>query len=175
MPRKFLKRLMPDHKTMQQYSHLQKFGQRLTEPKLWHINRHSVALGLALGLFVGFMPIFGQMFIAAALAIIIRVNLPIAVMAVWVSNPLTIAPLYFFSYKVGTWLLQLPVEQHAFALSWQWFTHEFLHIWQPFLLGSIVCGSIAALVGILFVRLMWRLIVIRNWLKRQHCKRSRKS
>lgn len=87
MPRKFLKRVMPDHKTMQEHPHLQKFGKRLTDPKLWHLNRKSVAGGLALGLFIGFMPIFGQMFIAAALAILFRVNLPIAFMAVWISNP----------------------------------------------------------------------------------------
>jgi len=174
MPRKILKRFMPDHKTMREHPHLKKFGQRLTEPKLWHLNRRSVALGLALGLFIAFMPILGQMFVAAALAIIIRVNLPVAVMAVWISNPLTIAPLYFFTYKVGSWILQLPVEQHAFTLSWEWFTHEFLLIWQPFLLGSIVCGIIAALLGILSTRLVWRLIVIRNWLKRKHCKPKNK-
>ncbi|RKZ99705.1 MAG: DUF2062 domain-containing protein, partial [Gammaproteobacteria bacterium] len=48
MPRKFLKRIMPDHKTMREHPHLQKFGQRITEPRLWHLNRRTVAGGLAL-------------------------------------------------------------------------------------------------------------------------------
>ncbi|MDB2705133.1 DUF2062 domain-containing protein [Pseudomonadota bacterium] len=167
MPRKFLKRIMPDHKVMCEHPHLQKFGQRLTEPKLWHLNRRSVAGGLALGLFIGFMPILGQMVVAAAIAIFLRVNLPVSVMAVWVSNPLTIAPLYFFVYRVGARILQMPVKQHDFTMSWEWFTSEFLTIWQPFLLGSLVCGLIAALLGVLATRLVWRAVVVRNWLKRQ--------
>jgi len=168
MPRKLLKRFMPDHKAMQQHPHLQKFGQRLTEPKLWHLNRKAIAGGAALGLFIGFMPIFGQMFLAAALAIFFRVNLPFAIGTVWISNPLTVAPMLFFSYKLGAWLLQIPVGQHGFAVSWQWFSSEFLTIWQPLLLGSFILGVIAAIAGVLVVRLIWRLIVIRNWLQRRH-------
>jgi len=172
MPRKLLKRIMPDHKTMCEHPHLQRFGQRLAEPKLWHLNRRSVAGALALGLFIGFMPILGQMFVAATLAILFRVNLPISAMAVWISNPLTVAPMYFFTYKVGTWILQLPLEKQEFTLSWEWFTSDFLNIWQPFLLGSIVCGLIAAIIGLLFVRLIWRLMVIRSWLIRKRKKTS---
>jgi hypothetical protein len=167
MPRKFLKRVMPDHKTMQEHPHLQKFGERLTEPKLWHLNRKSVAGGLALGLFIGFMPVVGQMFISAALAILFRVNLPIAFMAVWISNPLTIAPIFFFAYKLGAWILQVPVSEFEFAISWQWFCNEFVMIWQPFLLGCLVCGVVAALLGSLFVRIGWRLVVVRSWLQRR--------
>lgn len=171
MPRKFLKRIMPDHKTVREHPHLKKFGQRLTEPKLWHLNRRLIAFGLALGLFVGFMPILGQMIVAIALAILFQVNVPAAAMGVWITNPLTFAPLYFFSYKVGAWILRLPVEQHLdFTMTWSWFTHEFLLIWQPFLLGCLICGVIAALLGVIFVRLIWRLIVIRNWLRsRRKC------
>jgi len=172
MPRKLLKRIMPDHKTMCEHPHLQRFGQRLADPKLWHLNRRSVAGALALGLFIGFMPILGQMFVAAALAILFRVNLPISAMAVWISNPLTVAPMYFFTYKVGTWILQLPLEKQEFTLAWEWFTSDFLNIWQPFLLGSIVCGLVAAIIGLLFVRLIWRLMVIRSWLIRKRKKTS---
>ncbi len=173
MPRKFLKRLMPDHKTMQEHPHLQKFGKRLTEPKLWHLNRKSVAGGLALGLFIGFMPIFGQMFISAALAILFRVNLPIAFVAVWISNPLTVAPIFYFAYKIGAWVLQVPVSQDAFTISWEWLSTEFLAIWQPFLLGCVICGLIAAMLGVLIVRIGWRLAVIRSWLRRRRNKRKR--
>jgi len=167
MPRKFLKRFLPDHKTMQQHPHLQKFGQRLADPKLWYLNRRSIAGGAALGLFVGFMPVLGQMFVAVALAIFFRVNLPIAAMGVWITNPLTFAPIYFFNYKLGAWVLDVPLGQYAFTMTWQWFTHEFLAIWQPLLLGSFICGVTAGLLAILFVRLLWRIMVIRSWLQRK--------
>lgn len=167
MPRKFLRRIMPDHATMRDHPHLQKFGERLAEPRLWHLNRRSVAGAAALGIFVGFMPLPGQMFFSAALAILFRVNLPIAAMGVWVTNPLTIAPIFYFSYKVGAWVLGQPVDQHAFSLSWDWLTSEFLSIWQPFMLGSVICGLIAAGLGVVFVRILWRVVVIRSWLQRQ--------
>ena len=173
MPRRYLKRIMPDHRTMREHPHLQRFGQRLAEPKLWHLNRRSIAFGLALGLFVGFMPILGQMFVAAALAIVARVNLPIAVMAVWITNPITMGPIYFIAYQMGAAMLALPVGEHAFTMSWEWFTHEFVAIWQPLLLGSFVLGTAGAILGILFVRICWRMIVIRNWLKRQHSKKKK--
>ncbi|MCX4192977.1 DUF2062 domain-containing protein [Methylophaga sp. OBS1] len=173
MPRKFLKRIMPDHETMREHPHLRKFGQRLTEPRLWHLNRRSVAGGMALGLFVGFMPVLGQMFIAAALAIWLRVNLPVASMAVWVTNPFTFAPIFFYSYKLGAWILEVPMGQYAFSPTWEWFSYEFLKIWQPLLLGCTILGLLAALVGVLFVRIGWRLVVIRSWIKRPHKHNSR--
>lgn len=167
MPRKLLKRIMPDHKEMREHPHLKKFGQRLTEPKLWHLNRHSVAGGVALGVFVGFMPILGQMFVAAALAILVRVNLPLSVMGVWITNPITMAPIYFTAYKVGAWVLEVPVSDQAFTMSWEWFGTEFLGIWQPLILGCLLCGLVAAFLGIVLVRIIWRLMVIRNWIRRK--------
>lgn len=173
MPRKFLKRIMPDHKAIREHPHLKKFGRRLTDPKTWHLNRRGVAGAVAIGLFVGFMPVVGQMFIVAALAVILRVNLPIAVMVSWYSNPVTFAPMFIFAYKIGAWILQVPVGQHSFDVSWQWLTHEFLITWQPLLLGSLICGLITALLGVLCVRLIWRLMVIRNWLKRRRRKKTK--
>ena len=170
MPRRFLKRIMPDHRSMREHPHLQRFGQRLAEPKLWHLNRRSIAFGLAVGLFVGFMPILGQMFVAAALAILVRVNLPIAVMAVWITNPITIAPIYFCSYQVGAYILEIPVSDQAFTMSWDWFATEFIAIWQPLLLGCFLLGTIAAILAILLVRLCWRIMVLRSWAKRQQTK-----
>ena len=167
MPRKFLKRIMPDHNTMREHPHLRKFGQRLTEPRLWHTNRRSISGGVALGLFVGFMPIPGQMFIAAALAILFRVNLPIAAMGVWITNPFTMAPIFFYAYKLGAWVLSIPMGAPAFSLTWEWFSKEFLAIWQPLLLGCTILGLVSAIAGILFVRIGWRLVVIHTWTQRQ--------
>jgi uncharacterized protein (DUF2062 family) len=53
-----------------------------------------------------------------------------------------------------------------FNLSWDWFSHEFLLVWQPLLLGCLICGVLAALLGVFIVRLSWRLVVIRSWLQR---------
>ena len=175
MPRRFLKRIMPDHDTMREHPHLRKFGQRLTEPRLWHLNRRSVAGGLALGVFVGFMPVLGQMFIAAALAIWLRVNLPIASMAVWITNPFTFAPIFFYAYKLGAWILDIPVTHHKFTPSWEWLSHEFLKIWEPLLLGCSILGVLSALAAVVIVRIAWRLVVIHSWTTRPHKNQGREN
>lgn len=167
MPRKFLKRIMPDHNTMREHPHLQRFGQRILDPKLWHLNRKRVALGVAIGLFIGLIPLPLQMLIVVPIALLIRANLPFAVMGVWITNPLTVAPIYYFEYKLGAMILDMPIGQYAFSLSWEWFSREFAMIWQPLLLGSFICATVAAILGVIFVRIAWRLVVIRSWLQRK--------
>jgi uncharacterized protein (DUF2062 family) len=53
-------------------------------------------------------------------------------------------------------------------MSWEWFTTDFLAMWQPLVLGSLICGTVAALLGVVVVRLIWRIVVIRSWMKRQN-------
>ena len=151
MPRKFLKRIMPDHVTMREHKHMRRFGERIMAPELWHL-----------------------MLVAGLLAIWLRVNLPIAVMCVWITNPLTMAPIYFFTYKVGAILLDVPLRTHEFAFSLEWLWQEIGFVWQPLLLGSVICGALAALAGVIIVRLIWRLVVINSWLKRYQRQNSAK-
>jgi hypothetical protein len=65
-------------------------------------------------------------------------------------------------------ILDMPIGQYGFSLSWEWFSREFAMIWQPLLLGSFICATVAAIVGVIFVRIAWRLVVIRSWLQRKN-------
>lgn len=68
-----------------------------------------VALGLALGIFVGFLPIMGiQMAVVSLFALPLRANLKAAIAGVWISNPVTFIPLYYANYTFG--LLFWPAE-----------------------------------------------------------------
>ncbi|MBW2276930.1 MAG: DUF2062 domain-containing protein [Deltaproteobacteria bacterium] len=61
-----------------------------------------VALGLALGIFVGFLPIMGiQMAVVSIIALPLRGNLKAAIAGVWISNPITFIPLYYANYRFG--------------------------------------------------------------------------
>lgn len=174
MPRKLLKRFMPDHKKMRNHPFLQRFGKRLTDSCLWHLNRRTVALGFALGLFAAFIPSLGQIFIALGFAVLFRANIPAAFVGVWLSNPFTFAPMFFTAYQVGAWLLQVPVSTVTFEISWTWLNTEFLRIWQPFLLGCFICGLAAATTGFLLVRIGWRIMVKRSWSMRRAARRNRR-
>jgi hypothetical protein len=96
MPRRLLRRYLPDHRRIREHRHLQFFGDRLHDPNLWHLNRRSVAGAMGVGVFVALLPTLGQMAVAAAAAIWLRVNLPLAVAMVWITNPLTMPPIFFF-------------------------------------------------------------------------------
>ena len=85
--RDYLRRRLPARESVQRQ--LSFLGERLHDPELWHLTRHSTAGGLSVGLFMAFMPIPFQMLLAAPAAILLRVNLPIAAVSVWISNPLT--------------------------------------------------------------------------------------
>jgi len=108
----------------------------------------------------------GHTLIGAVLAIALRVNLPIAIISAWFSNPVTIAPLFVLAYKTGAWLLNEPIRQIAFEFSFNWLGEQLLDIWPPFLLGCLVCGLLAAAIGYASVRLLWRLAVLVKWHKR---------
>lgn len=83
-------------------------GTLLHDPNLWHLNRHSVARAMAVGLFAAFIPIPLQMLLAAFLAISVRGNMPIAVSLVWLTNPITMPVVFFCTYMTGTWLMNIP-------------------------------------------------------------------
>ncbi|NOZ38390.1 MAG: DUF2062 domain-containing protein [Gammaproteobacteria bacterium] len=168
MPKKFIKRYMPDHNKIRNNPQLNRFfGTLLHDPNLLHLNRRSVSGAFAVGLFMAFVPVPFQMFLAAAGAILFRTNLPIAVGLVWVSNPVTMPPLFYFCYKIGTFILQTPVHHIEFVLSVNWLMTELATIWQPFLLGCFVVGSLSGLIGATAVRLLWRLHVIRHMKQRR--------
>jgi len=135
----------------------------LHNPALWHLNRHSVAGAFFVGLMIAFAPVPFQMLLAASLAIILRVNIPISVALVWLTNPFTMPPLFYFAYKVGQWVLSVPEHDFHFEISWNWLLHGLNHVWQPFLLGCFILGSLTGVVGYLFVRFAWRGYVLYKW------------
>lgn len=158
---------MPDHHKIRTHRHMRIFGRLIHDPNIWHLNRRSVAGAVALGLFNAFVPIPGQMLLSAAGAIFWRVNLPIAVGLVWITNPVTIPPMFYFAYLVGTWILGAPVHEVKFAMSWEWVTAELVLIWRPFLLGCLICGATSAAGGYGAMRGFWRLMVVRDWQARR--------
>ena len=96
---------------------------------LWRLERRRVALGVAIGAFFGILLPLGQTLPAVALAIFVRANLPAAVLGTFVSNPLTIAPLYAGAYAAGAALLGLPValpEEGLAAAAAAWLITETL-------------------------------------------------
>jgi uncharacterized protein (DUF2062 family) len=167
MPRKFIKRFIPHHDAIHSHKGLRFLGPLIKDPNLLHLNRRSVSGAVGIGLFLAFVPVPFQMLLAAIAAIIVRINLPITMAMVWLTNPVTIPPMFYFAYKVGTWLLGSPKQDFHFELSWTWITDSLGTIWEPFLLGCFFVGTVAGLLGSVAVRTIWRLKVQQSWKERQ--------
>lgn len=169
MPKKLIKRFLPDHHVIREHRHLRFFGTLLHDPNLWHLNRRSASGAFAVGLFMAFVPIPFQMLFAAAGAVMLRVNLPLSVVLVWITNPLTMAPIFYFNYRLGTWILGTPPHSGGFhfTLSYEWLVNELGRFWEPFLLGCFVTGAVSALLGYLTVRGLWRLHLVKHYRARK--------
>ncbi|MFT5002480.1 MAG: hypothetical protein ACI952_000812 [Flavobacteriales bacterium] len=168
MPKKIIKRLMPDYQTIKENKYLKIFGNLLHNANLWHLNRHSVAKAFAVGLFFAFIPVPFQMVLAAGIAIIVHANLPLSIALVWITNPLTMPFIFYACYLVGTWILVVPEQNFAFQASWQWVLDSLSTIGPAFLVGCAVLASVFSILGYFVIRAMWRYQVIKAWKNRPH-------
>ena len=173
MPKKLFKKLFPQLERFRDDQSLAMFGHAGRDPNLWHINRRSVARAFAIGLFTALIPIPGQMIIAAGLAIIFRANIPISVILVWVTNPITIPAIFYTAYKIGTMILDVQLEPFQFEFSLNWLFTGLQDRWQPFLIGCLCTGALAGAGGYGFVQLYWRFYVSKVWSNRKHRNRKK--
>ncbi len=173
--RKKLRRYLPDHAALRANRWLAMFGDTLLHPRLWHLNRHSAAGAVAVGLFCGLIPGPLQMPTAAALCIIFKVNLPLALFTTLYTNPLTIVPLYVVAYQLGKWVIPGAHAQFVAPPDWerQGFTiwiEQFIDwmaaLGKPLALGLLLLAIILALAGYFAVRTGWRAYSVHAWRKR---------
>ena len=109
--------------------------------------------------------------IAAVIAIATRSHLPLSVALVWISNPFTIAPMFYFTYRLGAWLLDMQIEAETLNLSVGWLWSHFGIIGWPLLFGSLLCGWFAGITGFVLTHILWRVHILRRWHKRRQTRR----
>lgn len=164
----FLKKCLPRQEALQKNRYLRALFLNEKTARLWHINRRSVARGVACGLLVCFLPIPGQTILAVLLALLFCGNVPVAILATWASNPFTFVPLNFLIYQVGAWVLGL--DRH-----WKNIPHSVSHdmlgwffsLGKVYAVGLPIVSIVSALLGYSFVQLGWRLAIYWRW-KHKH-------
>ncbi len=154
-------------------------------PNVWHLNRHSVARGLAVGMFWAWMPMPMQSPFACFFTWKLRGNVPLAFACCWISNPITIVPAIWLCYQIGlivTWseptgflgqikLTMQQIDEQGFLTGMKslfGFMWGNLGVVYPFLIGSLVFSTLTALVAYFGTHALWRWSLIRRWKKRGH-------
>ena len=122
----------------------------------------AIAGGLGLGTFIAFTPTVGvQLILAFVIATFFNMNRPAAMIPVWITNPVTVAPIYTFNYWLGTKIWDGPPLSEVSGLFigigrtmahlefWD-IKEQFLAVLQmgkdvliPLLFGSIAIGLVA--------------------------------
>jgi len=144
------------------------FGEALHSPNLWHLNRRSIAGAFAVGLFFAWWPVPFQMVLAAAGAILFHTNLPLSVVLVWITNPVTMPVMFYFAYVVGTWIIGVPEMAFHFEPTIDWLTNGFSSIWKSFLTGCLVLAVLSSAIGYAGVQILWRVSISKKWALRKH-------
>lgn len=166
MPRKILRRYLPHHTHIRANPRLKFLAPLMKDPNLFHLNRYSVSMAFLVGIFFAFLPLPGQMLLAGLFAFWVRCNLPIAVVLVWITNPLTIPPILFMNYKLGVWILDTPSVIYDDVMFWQWLNAEIGRIWRPLFLGSLIVSSLFSVISYFVIRYLWIVYVSLKWRRR---------
>jgi uncharacterized protein (DUF2062 family) len=100
-----LRRWMPTKESVANNRWLRWMGPSLLHPRLWHLSRRGAALGAAIGVFFAFITPIAQIPLSAGFCMLLRANVPVAVVSTLVNTPPTFAPVYYGAWKVGSWML----------------------------------------------------------------------
>src|SRR5262245_493695 len=176
MPRRLLKKIMPDRHALSQRWFMRPFAMALRNPVYWTVHRRGVLRAVALGLFICFIPLPIHLLLAPIAAILLRANVPVTVATLLLVNPLTYVPVYFAAYWVGVHITGTPPQPFdEFALTWDWVETRLVDIWKPFLVGCLVSGVVAAATGYWALALLWRIRVSHQYQQRPSRLRGRGS
>lgn len=164
MPRKKLKKVLPTHKKIKEHKFLKIFGKLLDKKEIWSLSRKKVVLGVLIGVFVASLPMPFQTVLACFLAILFNANLPISFILIFISNPFTIPPIFYFQYTVGNFLLkpENPIEFN-FDSIYENFDQIALSLWT----GAIIVGIFTSVVCAIIVNYVWIYSVRKNRSKKR--------
>jgi len=167
MPRKFFRKWAPSKDAVLAPAFMRPFAKWLAHPNLWHMNRRSVSGGVAIGLFIAFLPIPFQMLLAAIIAVFFRVNVALAVAMPLLSNPFTMVPILWTAYIIGAWLTGGTVAVPISGITFEWVLAQLHVLWLPLLVGLLTLATLSAVLSYLIIQFLWRLNVILHKRRKQ--------
>ena len=174
--KKFLKNKLPGPELITENRYLRFLSPWLGHPRLWHMHRRSVALGIAIGLFTGLLPGPIQILLALLISIPLRANVLAAAFATFYTNPFTFIPLYILAYKVGGLVTgeqagALQVPHIEMSVAGMGTALPDLLLWisslgNTLLIGLVIQATATAVLGYFLTLIVWRVVVTWRWRNR---------
>jgi uncharacterized protein (DUF2062 family) len=170
--RRTFQRWLPTEDKLKASRSLRWLGPLLHRPWLWHFNRRTVAAGVGIGIFFGFLIPVLQIAFSAIVAILLRANLPVAAISTLVSNPFTYAPIFYLAYRTGHFVLGNPLSPSELsalasgasqlaeaagagvATSFAW--ADLLAMGKPLFVGLAIFAVVGGVLGYFGTLLAWR-------------------
>jgi len=167
------RRLIPTREQLENNRWLRWLAPWLAHPSLWRWSRRGVALGVALGIFFGLLIPLAQIPVTAAVAVILRANLPAAAASTLITNPVTFGPVYYAAYQLGSWITgesALPQEQAATrteSATEVTLLERISALGKPLLVGLAILACVAGLLAYGLIDLFWRWRTSKRWRNRR--------
>ena len=152
MPTKTLKKILPNHQKIKDNKMLKIFGSLLQKKEIWSLSRKKVLAGVFIGMFIAFIPMPFQMLLVTLLAIILNVNLPIPLVLIWISNPITMPFIYYFEYELGNILLN---NQNAIEFSLDTMHENLSQIASSLYVGAFVVCCFVSILSVVVLNFLW--------------------
>jgi uncharacterized protein (DUF2062 family) len=101
-------RPLPRRANIHRYPILKVFTRHVRKrPYLWSFRQEKVSVACYAGSILAMLPLYGfQIPLALLAAVAFRANLPVIVAIQFITNPVTMAPLYLTTHKIGNWLIE---------------------------------------------------------------------
>jgi len=121
-------------------------NKHLTNPELWKWNKKTIAKAFAIGLFCTFLPIPGHTILVAILSMMLSANILLSILVVWVNNPITMLPIYYFTYKIGASIIGIEIDSE-FEFSFGYLMDNLGSATLAMWIGGLITSIVAAILG----------------------------
>ena len=130
-------------------------NKHLHNPDLWKWNKRTISKAFAIGLFCAFLPLPLHTLLAAALAVAFSSNILLSMGLVWINNPLTMVPIYYYIYKLGSHIIGIEIDPN-FQFTIDNFMGSFTSTLTAIWVGGLIISTISAIIGYITILAIYK-------------------
>ncbi|RZG80107.1 DUF2062 domain-containing protein [Acinetobacter sp. WCHAc060033] len=178
MAKHFFQSWLPSPERVKKLKFMKIFGNKALSPMLWYVNRKSISKAMFIGTFWGILPIPFHTVLIVFTILIFEANLPIGLLLSWIMNPLTIVPILFLAFWIGSKIYHVHMINKdmligVFHQIINWIKnfghgHIDLSLAKILATGLLIEALVFAALLFIITRIYWRWSVVKKWNNRNN-------